>query len=248
MRSALLELYKYAGEKTKFYVADIRRIPQTPALRGEIVGDFELGRFGLPWTVNSIGMKLVKIPAGDFLMGNTRSPSELVEIFGFTESLYSDESPRHRIRISSPFYCGATEVTQGQWKRVMGTKPWREDPENSRDGSNYAAGSIYAWYDRNTRFAGELFLHEAGRKLPNAWGLYDMHGNASKFCSDWADPNFYKSSPSVDPQGPASGQFKVRRGGSLFSDAKGQRTAWRFRELPDERYWGVGFRVVCEID
>ena len=62
---------------------------------------------------NSIGMKLVLIPAGEFLMG---SPED-------DEDAEADEKPRHRVQITRPFYLGVTEVTQGQYRAVMGKNP-----------------------------------------------------------------------------------------------------------------------------
>jgi formylglycine-generating enzyme required for sulfatase activity len=62
---------------------------------------------------NSIGMKLVLIPAGEFLMGSASSDKEAED----------DEKPQHRVRITLPFYLGATEVTQGQFRAVTGQSP-----------------------------------------------------------------------------------------------------------------------------
>src|SRR5262249_21135881 len=66
-----------------------------------------------PALVNSIGMKLVLIPPGEFEMGSADSDSLARE----------DEKPRHRVRITKPFYLGANEVTQGEYEKVMGTNP-----------------------------------------------------------------------------------------------------------------------------
>jgi formylglycine-generating enzyme required for sulfatase activity len=63
---------------------------------------------------NSIGMKFVLVPAGTFMMGADKNSE--------TES-YDDEEPRHQVRIGKPFYLGVTEVTQQQWKDVMGNNP-----------------------------------------------------------------------------------------------------------------------------
>ena len=62
---------------------------------------------------NSIGMKLVLIPAGEFLMGSPDSDKDAQD----------DEKPQHRVRITRPFYLGATEVTQGQYRAVTGQSP-----------------------------------------------------------------------------------------------------------------------------
>ena len=56
-----------------------------------------------------------------------------------------------------------------------------------------------------------------GTKKPNAWGIYDMHGNVSEWCQDWYQSNYYEISPAVDPPGPATGSYHVHRGGSYGS-------------------------------
>jgi eukaryotic-like serine/threonine-protein kinase len=56
----------------------------------------------------------------------------------------------------------------------------------------------YAWYDSNSGSK----THPVGQKRPNAWGLYDMHGNVWEWCSDWYDGSYYASSPVDDPTGP----------------------------------------------
>ena len=87
--------------------------------------------------------------------------------------------------------------------------------------------------------------HPVGRKKANDWGLYDMIGNVSEWCSDWYDKDYYAQSPSSDPQGPASCRFRVRRGGCWIVGARGCRSAARNIQLPDARAYFVGLRLVC---
>lgn len=84
-----------------------------------------------------------------------------------------------------------------------------------------------------------------GSFRPNAFGLYDIHGNVWEMCSDWYDSRYYESSPLVDPQGPSSGTKLVLRGGSLKQDERHARSANRDTGWPGG--WSdccVGFRVV----
>ena len=96
---------------------------------------------------------------------------------------------------------------------------------------------------------------KVGSYPPNAYGLYDMHGNVAEWCSDFYDPDYYKKSPKDDPKGPAEGVmptgfannfYHVVRGGCWLDEARACRAAYRFRLQPTEPYRLVGFRVVCE--
>lgn len=84
---------------------------------------------------NSIGMKLKLIPAGEFMMGSPESDDEARD----------SEKPQHKVKITKPFYLGVTEVTQGQWKSVMGTEPWKGE-RCAKEGTDYAA-SYVSWDD-----------------------------------------------------------------------------------------------------
>jgi formylglycine-generating enzyme required for sulfatase activity len=104
---------------------------------------------------------------------------------------------------------------------------------------------------------------KVGSYKPNAWGLYDMHGNVSEWCNDWYDPDYYKNSPKKDPTGPEKGVvptgyknrntpgvgqwYRVIRGGSWLDEARGCRSAYRYRAMPNEPYQLIGLRVVCEV-
>ena len=81
-----------------------------------------------------------------------------------------------------------------------------------------------------------------GSFSPNAWGLYDMHGNVYEWCNDWHVA--YSVTIQTNPQGPASGKYKVLRGGGWLADAWDCRSAYRNNGNPSDRYNNVGFRVV----
>jgi formylglycine-generating enzyme required for sulfatase activity len=91
----------------------------------------------------------------------------------------------------------------------------------------------YAWFEGNMiwpgkpGYRGRTFYHDVGRKKPNRWGLYDMHGGVWEWCADWYDADYYLRSPLLDPKGPESGRFRVLRGGSWFRYARYARSAYR---------------------
>jgi formylglycine-generating enzyme required for sulfatase activity len=89
--------------------------------------------------------------------------------------------------------------------------------------------------------------HRVAQKRPNAWGLYDLHGNAEERCHDWFGEDYYRDSPTEDPQGPEDGMTHVVRGGSWKSLPGDCRWASRrsplFTEGPH-----IGFRVVATVE
>jgi formylglycine-generating enzyme required for sulfatase activity len=86
---------------------------------------------------------------------------------------------------------------------------------------------------------------KVGSYKPNAWGLYDMHGNVWKWTADWFGQDYYAKSPKENPQGPPTGRWRVLRGGALHNDSHSCRSAYRLRGNPDDHCKDAGFRVVC---
>jgi len=106
----------------------------------------------------------------------------------------------------------------------------------------------YAWYDKNAWDIDEKYAHQVELKKPNAFGLYDMHGNVYEWCHDYHGGDYYKQSPAQDPTGPASGSSRVLRGGSWNYYSPSTRSAYRGRIDADNRGNLGGFRLVRELD
>jgi formylglycine-generating enzyme required for sulfatase activity len=101
----------------------------------------------------------------------------------------------------------------------------------------------YAWYEANARDVGGDYGHEVGTKLPNPWGLYDMHGNVREWCQDWYDSS-YPSGSQIDPMGPTTGSNRVLRGGCFSLPARYVRSASRDRNVPGPRPVSLGARLL----
>lgn len=143
-------------------------------------------------------------------------------------------------------WIGGTLPTEAQWEyacRAGSTTPWSFGEDNSIIGD-------YAWCDINSPDNGPS---KVGTKLPNAWGLYDMHGNLYEWCLDWYDDsygldNIDQGTTVTDPTGPDSGMYKVIRGGSWLNYWYYLRSGYRNIYFPNYLSDLAGFRVVFIVD
>ena len=238
--------------------------------KSEIIDDF-------------IGMELVYIKPGSFLMG---SPENEID--------RADEEYQHEVSISQGYYLGKYAVTQRQWQKVMRNNPahfkscgldcpvenvsWDDIQTfikklNQQTGKHYRLPTEAEWeyaaragttsafsfgdnitpaqvnYNGNYPYNGAAkgkyreTTVKVGSLPANAWGLHEMHGNVWEWVQDRYESGYYKNSPKNDPQGPAGGSYRVRRGGSWSYYARDVRSANRYRDSPSDSYNFLGFRL-----
>jgi formylglycine-generating enzyme required for sulfatase activity len=334
------DLEKYVKRHVRDFVREKYGTRQMPELHGttrDLVPLVTLDRLK-PSITNSLGMKLALIPAGEFLMGSPDADKDA----------FADEKPQHRVRITRPFYLGTTEVTVGQFRRVVESAGYRTEAERDGKGGfgwNEAKGTFeqdpkYTW--RNPGFAqtdehpvtnvswndaiafcnrlseheglrpyyqfgagaqsggdgyrlpteaeweyacragtttrywsgddpetlatvgnvadatakakysgwttisgrdGFIYTAPVGQFRPNAFGLFDMHGNVWEWCGDVYAADYYKQAPPADPAGPSQAADRVFRGGGWYDGPRDSRSASRFWDSPDYRVSYLGFRV-----
>jgi len=222
-----------------------------------------------PW----LGMPLVLCPAGEFMMGSEKGddsekPVHRVRItepfymgkYQVTQEEYekvTGDKPSNFEGKRTPVewvswdhcvkFCEALSSKEGPEVRLPTEAQWEYACRAGTTtewcfGDDESGLAKYAWYDKNS----ESKTHPVGKLQPNAWGLYDVHGNVWEWCADWYDKDYYGNSPSEDPPGPVPDSFRVLRGGSWYYDALNCRSARRFNDVPAGIINSVGVRVcVC---
>jgi formylglycine-generating enzyme required for sulfatase activity len=99
----------------------------------------------------------------------------------------------------------------------------------------------HAWFNVNS----QQHTHPVGQRTPNPWGLHDMYGNVWEWTADYYGE--HASTPAVDPRGPATGNFRVFRGGAWNDAATDLRSAHRYHYGVYRAQSNIGFRVACDI-
>ena len=112
---------------------------------------------------------------------------------------------------------------------------WGNDINSTRANYNWDGGANDGNDYKQTR--------DVGQYAPNPWGFFDMHGNVWEWTADGYQSLYPTGFPVVDPQGPASGSSRARRGGSWENDGSGNRSAKRLGRNPGDRIPEIGFRV-----
>jgi formylglycine-generating enzyme required for sulfatase activity len=292
---------------------------------------------------DSVGIDLIRVEPGEYLMGGSEPAEKVIQAFPGADveaEDFTDEYPRHRVRITRPFFLGKFEVTVGQFRKFVdetgykteaeqdGTGGWGYNPDtaksegrrphfnwrstgypqtdqypvvnvtyndalafigwlSTREGKRYRLPTEAEWEYANRAGSESLYSNsDDPREVPsfaraidvsrqrafhhvqdltirpndpsafpapvgsyaaNALGFHDMHGNVWEWVADWYGAKYYSEPPVDDPQGPASGNVRVRRGGGWNSFPFYLRSSFRNINTPGSRCLNLGFRVAREL-
>ena len=222
---------------------------------------------------NSIGMKFKLIQPGEFLMGSPaddpdksskETPQHRVRItkpyylgvYEVTQGEYQKvmgKNPSEFKGLTRPVeqvswedateFCRKLSQMDTRFNYRLPTEAEWEYACRAGTKTRYICGDDldpdYGWVNSNS----SRQTHPVGKTRPNAWGLYDMHGNVYEWCQDWYDSGYYGSSPSDDPMGASTGSTRVLRGGCWSNRAPSVRSAYRDPGGPGFRFHFFGFRV-----
>jgi len=229
------------------------------SLQKEVEENADLGK--------GIKLEIVLIPAGKFMMGspaseNGRDNNETQHEVTLTKPYYMG-----KYEVTQEQWEGVMEENRSQ---VKGAKlpvtdvSWEDCQEfikklNAKTNGGYRlpteaeweyacrAGTTTAYSvgdsltKSDANIAGES-IKEVGSYKPNAFGLYDMHGNVWDWCEDWYAN--YPAGEAIDPKGPATETYRVLRGGSFVNSESNARSSLRFNYSPSDRPFLGGFRLV----
>jgi len=222
-----------------------------------------------------LGIKFVSVPAGEFMKGEVKviltKPFEM-SIYEITQNQwvrvmntkpwtgqeYAQDAPDNAMTyvswndcqefIARLNACGESQYrlpTEAEWEYAF------RAGSTSKSGFGFDENEIaeFAWYFNNTVRAEEKYAHPVGQKKSNAWGIFDMTGNAHEWCHDWYGYWYWSTgergaSVRTDPTGADPGEYRVLSGGSFYYKSRQIFIYPQSEHRPDYRGFDVGFRVI----
>lgn len=234
--------------------------PITPINPEEITKDKE--------PINASGIELIWIPAGSFQMGSNDGEKYEKPVRKIT---FSDGFWIGKYEVTQLQWFKEMGLNPSEFDKCSGNCPvenvsWDEVQRfiaklnGKNDGFVYGLPTEAQWEyaaraGTTGKWAGDLSslswhkensggrTQPVGTKQPNAFGLFDMHGNVWEWCEDWYGD--YPKTPETDPKGPTKGKWRVLRGGSWKDGKDDQRSAYRGGLSPSTKYKDIGFRIVA---
>ena len=224
------------------------------------------------FTINGVSFNMILVEGGSFTMGATSeqgddvwaTPTHRVTLSYYyigetevTQDLWQavmGNNPSYYKESRHPVECVSWKKCQDfvtQLNALIGENfrlPTEAEWEFAARGGNNSKGYRYsgsnnidevAWYEDN--ITGKTFTYYVAKKSPNELGLYDMSGNVYEWCQDW--DGSYSSSSQTNPTGPASGDYRVIRGGCWNTSERCCRVAYRWRERPSNYDYDIGLRL-----
>jgi formylglycine-generating enzyme required for sulfatase activity len=134
-------------------------------------------------------------------------------------------------------------------KQLPSEAQWEKAARGPSLAEGYAWGETFDASLTNTKEskrAGTTLVGSFSPQADSPYGVADMTGNVGEWVADWYDSAYYSQAPAANPPGPATGTYKVLRGGSWLFDELYARTAFRYNMRPDYTYDFTGFRCVSE--
>lgn len=219
------------------------------------------------------GIELVFIPRGSFLMGQQEPDETPVGVVNITQPFYlgkcevtqgewrritAKNPSRHtgddRLPVDSVSWNACQDFlkeagnglrlpTEAEWEYAC--RAWTQTAYNVGDSlrtsqANFSVPKSRGWFGKDADAAASM---PVGSYPPNAWGVFDMHGNVAEWCQDWYDAEGYRRRRIDDPMGAEQGTARVLRGGSFRDVEADCRSAHRASADPSEAPETAGFRV-----
>jgi formylglycine-generating enzyme required for sulfatase activity len=224
------------------------------------------------WVSPSTQMEFIKIPGGCFLMGSNNgfdfeAPAHKVCVDSFylgkyevTQKQWSifqeidnskfkgDNHPAQRVswNDAKTYLEKLNKAEKTSQYRLPTEAEWEYAARGGTSTEFFWGDKInndYVWYFGTSNYR----AHPVGLKKTNPFGLYDILGNVWEWVEDWFSNEYFKKSPIQNPQGPKTGRFKVKRGGSQANLISHIKSHTRYRAPVNKRHYINGFRIALSI-